>query len=210
MEVLNTLSLAVLATGFLMVSRRSLDAIIRLYALQNLLLAALAFLLARGELHFILAGLALFLVKGVLIPAYLFWLIDRLEVSHEVEGYLSVSLSLLLAGLLTALAFRVGQAFVLADAPLPQGVPVGLALVLLGALSMVSRKKAVSQVLGFLALENGVFLMALAESHGLPLFVELGVALDAFAAVFLAGILIFRIKGELGHVDTARMRALRG
>ncbi len=210
MALLNTLVLAILATGFLMVSRRSLDAIIRLYALQNILLALVSFGLAGGELHFVLAGLALFAVKGVLIPWYLFWLIDRLEVSHEVEGYLSVSLSLLLAGLLTALAFRVGKAFVLPEAPLPQGVPVALSLVLLGILSMVSRKKAISRVLGFLALENGVFLMALSESHGLPLFVELGVALDAFAAVFLAGILIFRIKGEMGHVDTARMRSLRG
>ncbi len=174
MEVLNTLTLAVLATGVLMASRRSLDAIIRLYALQNLFLAMLAFLLARGEVHFLVAGVLLFLVKGVGIPAYLFWLLDRLEISHEVEGYLSVSLTLLLAGLLTGLAFRVGQAFVLPTAPLPQGVPVGLALVLLGALSMVGRKKAISQVLGFLALENGVFLLALAESHGLPLFVELG------------------------------------
>ncbi|WP_234553184.1 hypothetical protein [Thermus caliditerrae] len=210
MEVVNTLVLAVLATGFLMVSRRSLDAVIRLYALQNVLLALVSFGLAKGELHFVLAGLALFVLKGVAIPWYLFWLLDRLEVSHEVEGYLSVSFSLLLAGLLIALAFRVGAVFVLPEAPLPQGVPVALSLVLLGMLSMVSRKKAISQVLGFLALENGVFLLALSESHGLPLFVELGVALDAFAAVFLAGVLIFRIKGEMGHVDTARMRALRG
>ncbi|MDM7324383.1 MAG: hypothetical protein P3W93_005205 [Thermus sp.] len=210
MALLDTLALAILATGFLMVSRRSLDAIIRFYALQNVLLAGVSFGLSGGESHFLVAGLVLFILKGVLIPWYLLWLLDRLEVSHEVEGYLSVSLSLLLAGLLTALAFRVGQAFVLPEAPLPQGVPVALALVLPGVLSMVSRKKAISQVLGFLALENGVFLMALSESHGLPLFVELGVALDAFAAVVLAGILIFRIKEEMGHMDTAKMRSLRG
>ncbi|WP_243094700.1 hypothetical protein [Thermus thalpophilus] len=210
MDGVNVLVLAVLGTGFLMVSRRSLDAIIRLYALQNVLLALVSFGLARGEPHFVLAGLALFLIKGIAIPYYLFWLLDRLEVSHEVEGYLSVFLTLVLAGVLTALAFRVGRVFLLPGAPLPEGVPVALSLVLLGALSMVARKKAISQVLGFLALENGVFLLALAESHGLPLFVELGVALDAFAAVFLAGILLFRIKGELGHLDTARMRALRG
>ncbi|GAA5335369.1 MULTISPECIES: NADH-quinone oxidoreductase subunit K [Thermus] len=210
MATVNVLVLAVLATGFLMVSRRSLDAIIRLYALQNILLALVSFGLAHGELHFVLAGLALFLLKGVAIPVYLFWLLDRLEVSHEVEGYLSVFLTLALAGALTALAFRVGGVFILPGAPLPEGVPVALSLVLLGALSMVVRKKAISQVLGFLALENGVFLLALSESHGLPLFVELGVALDAFAAVFLAGVLLFRIRGELGHLDTARMRALRG
>lgn len=65
-------------------------------------------------------------------------------------------------------------------------------------------------MLGFLALENGVFLLALAETHGLPLFIELGVALDAFAAVVLAGVLISRIQSTFGHIDTARMRDLKG
>lgn len=200
----------VLALGFLMVGRRSLDALIRFYALQNLLLGLLAFALAQGEVHFILAGAALFLVKGLLIPWYLFWLLDRLEISHEVESYLSVTLSLMAGGALVALAFQLGRRFIIPGAVLPEAVPVGLSLILLGMLSMVSRKKAVSQVLGFLALENGVFVLALAESHGLPLFVELGVALDAFAAVFLSGLLIFRIKEAFGHVDTARIRSLKG
>ncbi|WP_018466198.1 NADH dehydrogenase [Calidithermus timidus] len=193
-----------------MVGRKSLDALIRLYALQSMLLALLAFVLAEGEQHFVLAGMALLLLKGVLIPRYLFWLLERLGVSHEVESYLSIPLSLLLGGVLVGVGFRVGSAFVLEGARLPEAVPVALSLILLGMLSMVSRKKAVTQVLGFLALENGVFLLALAETHGLPLFIELGVALDAFAAVVLAGVLISRIRAIFDHIDTARMRDLKG
>ncbi|MEJ5336503.1 MULTISPECIES: NADH-quinone oxidoreductase subunit K [Thermus] len=193
-----------------MVGRKSLRALIRFYALQNLLLALLAFALAEGQWVFIAAGALLFLLKGFLIPAYLLRLLDRLEVSHEVESYLSIPLSLLMGGGLVALGFWAGEAFVLPGARLPEAVPVALSLILLGMFSMATRKKAITQVLGFLALENGVFLLALAESHGLPLFVELGVALDAFAAVFLAGILIFRIKETFGHLDTARLRELRG
>jgi hydrogenase-4 component E len=193
-----------------MVGRKSLDALIRLYALQNVLLALLAFVLAEGERHFVVAGLALLLIKGVLIPLYLFWLLERLGISHEVESYLSIPLSLLLGGVLVAVGFRVGSSFVLEGARLPEAVPVALGLILLGMLSMASRKKAITQVLGFLALENGVFLLALAETRGLPLFIELGVALDAFAAVVLTGVLIFRIRSTFGHIDTARMRDLKG
>ncbi|WP_027881509.1 NADH-quinone oxidoreductase subunit K [Meiothermus rufus] len=193
-----------------MVGRKSLDALIRLYALQNVLLGLLAFVLAEGELHFILAGLGLLLIKGVLIPLYLFRLLERLGISHEVESYLSIPLSLLLGGLLAGVGFWVGRSFVLEGARLPEAVPVAIGLILLGMLFMVSRKKAVTQVLGFLALENGVFLLALAETHGLPLFIEIGVALDAFAAVVLAGVLIFRIKETFQHIDTARMRELKG
>jgi len=193
-----------------MVGRKSLDALIRLYALQNVLLALLAFGLAQGEWPLVLVGLVLLLLKGVLIPRYLFWLLERLGVSHEVESYLSIPLSLLLGGVLVGIGFRVGSSFVLEGAQLPEAVPVALSLILLGMLSMASRKKAVTQVMGFLGLENGVFLLALAETHGLPLFIELGVALDAFAAVVLAGVLIFRIRTTFGHIDTARMRDLKG
>ncbi|WP_337844741.1 NADH-quinone oxidoreductase subunit K [Thermus sp.] len=210
MDLASELVLLILVTGFFMVARKSLRALIRFYALQNLFLALLAFVLAEGRPVFIGAGVLLFLIKGILIPAYLLWLLDRLEVSHEVESYLSVPLSLLLGGGLVGLGFWAGRAFVLPEARLPEAVPVAFSLILLGMLSMATRKKAITQVLGFLALENGVFLLALAESHGLPLFVEFGVALDAFAAVFLAGILIFRIKQTFGHLDTARLRELRG
>lgn len=210
MDLASELALLILITGFFMVGRKSLRALIRFYTLQNLLLAFLAFVLAESHAVFILAGVLLFLIKGILIPAYLLWLLDRLEVSHEVESYLSVPLSLLVGGGLVGLGFWAGGAFVLPATRLPEAVPVAISLILLGMFSMSTRKKAITQVLGFLALENGVFLLALAESHGLPLFVELGVALDAFAAVFLAGILIFRIKQTFGHLDTARLRELRG
>ena len=78
-----------------MVGRKSLDAWIRLYALQNVLLALLALVLAEGERHLVLAGVALLLIKGVLITRYMFWLQERLGISHEVETYLSIPLSLL-------------------------------------------------------------------------------------------------------------------
>lgn len=200
----------ILVAAFLMVGRRSLDASIRLYALQNVFVAALAFALADGSVHLLVAGALLFVVKGIAIPWFLLVVLERLDVSHEIESYLAVAPSLLVGGLLVALAYRLGQGFVLAGALLPEAVPVALALLLLGMLIMSTRRKAVTQVIGFLTLENGVFLLALAESHGLPLFIELGVAIDTFAAVVLAGILMFRLKGVFGHVDTSRMRDLRG
>lgn len=201
--------MAILATGFLMVGRRSLTALVRFYALQNVLLAGLAFALSE-EGHLVFAGVVLLVLKGVLIPFFLLALLKRLAVSHEVESYLSIPLSLLFGGALVAVGFRAGKAFALPGAALPEAVPVAISLILLGMLSMATRKKAVTQVLGFLALENGVFLLALSETQGLPLFIEIGVALDAFAAVVLAGILIGRIKQIFGHLDTARMQELKG
>jgi hydrogenase-4 component E len=108
------------------------------------------------------------------------------------------------------MSFKVGAVFLLPGAKVPEAIPIALSLILLGMLSMALRKTAVAQVLGFLALENGVFLLALAETFGLPLFIELGVLLDAFAAVVLAGILIGRIKATYLHIDTSKMRDLQG
>lgn len=127
--------------GFLMVGRRSLDASIRLYALQNVFVAALAFVLANGNVHLLAAGALLFVVKAILIPWYLLALLERLDVSHEIESYLPVAPSLLAAGLLVALAYRVGHGFVLAGALMPESVPVALALLLLGMLIMSTARR---------------------------------------------------------------------
>lgn len=191
-----------------MIGRRSLEALIRLYGLQNILLGLLAFSLDGG--HFVWIGSLVLLVKGVGIPWFLLRILRRLTTRHEIESYLSVPLSMILGIFLVYLSFRAGAVFSLPGTKVPEAIPIAISLILLGMLSMASRKTAVAQVLGFLALENGVFMLALAETSGLPLFIELGVLLDAFAAVVLAGILIGRIKAEYLHVDTSKMRELQG
>jgi hydrogenase-4 component E len=191
-----------------MMGRRSLAALIGLYGLQNILLGFLALSLGGG--HLVWVGLLVLVVKGFLIPWFLLGVLKRLRTRHEIESYLSVPLSMILGIVVVYLSFQAGAVFSLPGAKVPAAIPIAIGLILLGMLQVASRKTAVAQVLGFLALENGVFMLALAQTRGLPLFIELGVLLDAFAAVVLTGILIRRIKAEYGHVDTSKMRQLRG
>ena len=148
--------------------------------------------------------------KAALIPWLMFRAIRETAVRREVEPFITPVTSMVLG------AAGVGAAFALSRSlPLPSGeqhpflVPTALATVWVGLLLMVSRKKAVSQVLGFLVLENGVFLFGLLLSDVMPLMVEAGVLLDLLAAVFVMGIVMFDIQRELASLDTEKLQRLR-
>jgi hydrogenase-4 component E len=204
--------LVVVIDLFLLASSR-LGASIRIVAIQGALLGALPLLLA-GESHhlghaLLLAGGAL-AIKGILVPWLMFRAIREASIRREMEPILGFVPSMVLGGIGIALAFAFS-----ARLPLPNPaahaylVPTALSTVWAGLLLVVSRKKAVNQVLGFLVLENGVFVFGLLLSEFMPIMVEAGVLLDLFAAVFVMGIVMFHINREFSSLDTEKLSALR-
>ncbi len=204
--------LVVVIDLFLLASSR-LGAAIRTVAIQGALLGTLPLLLLE-ERHslghsLLLAGGAL-AIKGFLIPWLMFRAIREASIRREMEPIVGFVPSMVLGAVGVALAFAFSSRL-----PLPNGashaylVPTALSTVWAGLLLVVSRKKAVNQVLGFLVLENGVYVFGLLISDFMPTMVEAGVLLDLFAAVFVMGIVMFHINREFSSLDTEKLSALK-
>ncbi len=204
--------LVVVLDFFLLASSR-LGAAIRAVATQGALLATLPLLLA-GEGHqlghAILLAVGAFAIKGFLIPWLMFRAIREASIRREMDPIIGFVPSMVLGGVGVALAFAFASRL-----PLPTGhahpflVPTALSTVWAGLLLVVSRRKAVNQVIGFLVLENGVFVFGLLLSSIMPVMVEAGVLLDLFAAVFVMGIVMFQINREFASLDTEKLSALK-
>jgi hydrogenase-4 component E len=162
-------------------------------------------------LHAFLMGLGLLLLKGVLIPALLLRALRKADVRHEVESTVSVQLSILLATVLIGFSFWFSRVLVLPQpAPSVVVVPAALATLLTGFLILVSRRKAITQVVGYLFLENGVSIFGQTVAREIPFAAELAILLDLLVAVFVMGIAIHHISREFDHIDTDRLSSLRG
>jgi hydrogenase-4 component E len=203
----------VVVLDFFVLASSRLKAIIRAAAAQGALLSVLAVLLAGAELHAghaVALSLGALVVKGIVIPWLLLWAIRETSIRREVEPIVGFIPSLVLGAVGVALAFAFSSAMPL---PIPEKhaflVPTALSTVWTGLLLIVSRRKAVTQVIGFLVLENGVFVFGLLLSDFMPTMVEAGVLLDLFAAVFVMGIVMFHINREFSSLDTEKLSALK-
>ena len=149
-------------------------------------------------------------VKGIVIPRLLLWAMREASIQREVEPIVGFIPSLVLGAVGAALAFAFSSAMPL---PIPEKhpllVPTALSTVWTGLLLIVSRRKAITQVVGFLVLENGIFVFGLLLSDAMPLVVEAGVLLDLFAAVFVMGIVMYHINREFSSLDTEQLSALK-
>ncbi len=203
--------LVVVIDLFLLASSR-LGAAIRTVAIQGALLALLPLLLLHEEAtitHAVVLSMGALVVKGIVIPRMMFSAIREASIRREMEPIVGFVPSMVLGGIGVALAFAFSSRLPLLDAAHPFLVPTALSTVWAGLLLVVSRKKAVNQVLGFLVLENGVYVFGLLLADAMPLMVEAGVLLDLFAAVFVMGIVMFHINREFSSLDTEKLSALK-
>jgi hydrogenase-4 component E len=202
-----------LVTAFLTVGQKALTTTIRLYGLQSVLLGVVA---ATSALHdgrhdlYVTAALTVTL-KGVAIPWFLMGVIDRIGIRREIDPFLNVPASLLVCLGLTVVGYRVSTGF-------PEGtqgvshhlIGVALAMLLIGLFLMVTRKKAVTQILALLTIENAVFLAAVGVTSGMPFIVEFGISFDVLLAVLVLGVLVRRIVGRFESMDVSRLSKLKG
>ncbi len=202
-----------LLSAVLLVWRRSLHAQVALLATQGVALAVLVLVLGLHEDDAeLLAIAALVLVlKAVVLPRILVRTVARLGVGvREETPVINTTSSLIALSLLTMLAYLVSRPLLtLGDGPTTAAVPVGIALVLYGMLLLATRRHAVSQLLGFLVLDNGIATVAFLIAGGVPLVVELGVSLDVLLVVLILQVLTSHIRTEFGEADLDDLSELR-
>jgi len=201
-----------LLCAVLVLWRRNLAAIVRLLAVQGAALATLAALQAAhqssGELLAVAAGVGL--LKAGVLPSVLRRVLARSGEARQAEPGVNVAASLLTAAALILLAYAVSRPLVsLAPSPAIHAVPVGLAVVFIGFFVLVTRRRAVSQVVGFLMLDNGIAATAFLTTAGVPLVVELAISLDVLLAVLVLQVLAARMQAVFGGTDLDELRELR-
>jgi hydrogenase-4 component E len=161
-------------------------------------------------LHAVLIALATVALKSVVIPSMLRRAMRDAAIHREVEPVIGFVPSLLLGGLGTGLSLVFARTLPLAPEHVGSLlVPASLATAFTGFLLLATRRKAITQVVGYLALENGVFVMGLTLVEAMPFFVEIGVLLDLVVGIFVMGIIIEHISREFSSIDTTRLRSLK-
>ena len=211
-QVINLLAAILLLLAFAMLSQRRILSLINLFAAQGLVLflatALVAALTGQSHLYWS-AGLTL-LLKVLLLPWILHRLIRRLNVKWDVETLLNIPTTMLVGIVLVILAFNLAAPISqLAGTVTRATLGIAMASVLLSFLMMITRSKAVPQVVGFLAMENGLFFAATASVYGMPMVVELGVALDVLVASLILGVFLFQIRERFDSVDTRHLEKLK-
>jgi hydrogenase-4 component E len=207
---------ALIVAGLYMVATSRLGACVRASAVQGVILGALPVALEWTHglksltLHMAVLALGAIGIKAMAIPRLLLRAIREAGVRREVEPMTSLHVSILGAAVLVAGAFWLAGQM---DLPFPVGsrllVPAALANVLLGFLLIVARRQAITQVVGYLVLENGVFVFGLGLAPHQPIVVELSVLLDLLVGVFVMGVAIHHISETFDHMDTAALASLR-
>lgn len=213
--LINGAALGLLALALAGTLVRRLDSAIGLLAVQGVLLgvAAAAAALAEMEWRAWAAFVVAVTVKAVIVPVILFHVLRRMAIRREVEVVLPVKIAFPLAAALIPVAYFAvepvaAQSLGAFDAP--DALPAALGLMLLGLFTMVTRKKALTQVIGLVTMENGLYLAAVAATRGLPFAVEFGVAMDVLTGVAIMGLVIHEINRLLGTTDIDRLQTLRG
>lgn len=206
---MNTLTVLLLLLGIHLAVSERIRPAIRSLAAQGFLLGVLPLLEPSGMTWRAVAlSLATMAVKGVAIPAILTRAVSRLDIGQESESLVSTKATILLTGALTMAAFVACTRFGLSGKD-ELGAAAGLTLLFSGLFTMTTRVKAVSQVIGFVVLENGIFLFGAASGSEFTLPIELGIFLDLFVAVFLMGILMFKIQRAFTHMDFRKIHTLK-
>jgi hydrogenase-4 component E len=211
MTTLSSLLLTlVVLTDFAILGTSRLSTCIRAIGVQGLLLAGLPLALHPGwSLHIIGLALGTAAVKAVALPRFLRWAIREANVRREVEPFIGFTTSVLLGAAAVAVAFVVAPRLPLPEREGTLLVAVALSNVLTGLLVLTTRRKAITQVVGYLMLENGIFVFGLTQAQRVPFLLELGVLLDVFVGVFIMGIVVFHINREFDTLSSSQLEELK-
>ncbi len=206
------LSSLALIFGLILLWRRSLTAYVTAFAWQSLVLSVLMAVVGYfgndSELYWVAA--ALFVVKVIVIPRLLTRMQRRFSADRELEPYVNTATSLVVAGLLVLFGYAITRPLVaLSELPTRAGMPLAMGLVLVSLFVVISRKKALTQIVGFLMLENGIALLAVLGTYGIPLIVELGVFLDVLMGFLVMQIFVYQIHETFESIDVEQLNRLR-
>jgi hydrogenase-4 component E len=211
-QLINLGAAIMLLLGFAMLSQRRVLTLIDLYAAQGATLACSTAVVAWGthQPHLYASTALTVVLKVVLLPWLLHRLIRRLDVRFEFEGLLNVPTTMLLGIVIVVFAFNLAVPISeLASTVTRSTLGIALATVLLSFLMMITRRKALPQVIGFLSMENGLFFAATSATYGMPMVVELGIALDVLVGVLILGVFFFQIRERFDSLDLKHLESLK-
>ncbi|HYT60318.1 MAG TPA: hypothetical protein VEL06_09115 [Haliangiales bacterium] len=212
-QLITLMAALMLVVQLLMIGQRMLLTSIRLFAVQSVFLAGIAGVIAfvHNAGHVYIVAVLTVLGKVLFLP----WLLDRqvrrIRITQEIEPLLNAPTSMLLCGALTLLGYIVARPFTSLERLGNNTLAIAITLVLTGFFLMFNRRKAITQVLALLTVENGVMLAAVAlTTYGMPLVVELGIFFDVLVGVMILGILVYRIRETFSSMDTSKLSQLKG
>lgn len=212
-QLIDAFTFAVLAVTLFLLCCRRLNDIVILLIVQAVLLAGVSGVVAfvSGITHIYFAAGITLLVKGILIPAVLFYILKKIVVIPRVESFFSMRTNIVISLILVIISFYVAGPDLISDSPLTKnGLPVSVSLVLIGLFIMISRKKALMQVVGIITMENGLYLMTVSTTYGMPLLVEIGIFFDLLVGVIIMGVLAYRINQTFDTINTDKLNNLKG
>lgn len=209
-DALDTGMVLVLLSTLMFLGSSRIVSCIRILAVQGMILGLLPLMVrGGGGLHAALLALGTVAVKGIVLPRLLLRARRQADVPREVDPFVGFGASLFVGVLLLVISFWLGARLPLPSTP-PSTliVPVAFFILFAGLFVIVSRRKALTQVLGYLMMENGIYTFGVAFVRNQPLLIEMGILLDVFVAVFVMGIAIFHISREFDHIDIDRLSTL--
>jgi len=211
-QLINLLAALLLLIAFAMLSQRRVLSLINLFAWQGMVLTVSTLIVAitTSQHHLYYSAGITFALKVVVLPWILHRLIRKLNVKWDVETLINIPITMLFGILLVIFAFNLALPITQLAGTITRGtLGIAIACVLLSFLMMLTRRKAIPQVIGFLAMENGLFFAATSATYGMPLVVELGIALDVLVGMFILGIFFFQIRETFDSLDLKHMEKLK-
>ena len=211
-QLVSLLAAVLLLLSFAMLSQRRVLSLINLFALQGLVLVLSTGFVGyiTGQTHLYWSALITFVLKVLLLPWILHRLIRKLNMKWDVETLINVPTTMLVGLVLVILSFNLALPISeFAGTVTRSTLGIALASVLLSFLMMITRSKAVPQVIGFLAMENGLFFAATSATYGMPMVIELGIALDVLVGVVILGVFFFQIRERFDSLDIRHLEKLK-
>jgi hydrogenase-4 component E len=211
-QIINFMAAILLLLSFAMLSQRRILSLIHLYTLQGLTLVSANVVLGyvTADVHLYISAALTLVLKVGLIPWILYRLVQRLNVKTDVEPLLNIPATLLIGIVLVIIAFNVASPISQLASSVARGtLGIALACVLLSFMMMITRAKAIPQVIGFLSMENGLFFAAAAATNGMPMIVELGIGLDVLVGILILGVFMFQIREQFDSLDIHHLEKLK-
>ena len=211
-QLINLGAAVLLLTSFSMLSQRRILSLVNLYAWQGAVLslstAAVAY--SSGQNHLYISAALSMLLKVLLLPWILHRLVRQLDVRWDTEPMLNIPTTMLVGILLVVFTFALSLPIAQLSTSIARStLGIAMSVVMLSFLMMINRRKAISQVIGFLAMENGLFFAATSATHGMPMIVELGVALDVLIGTLILGVFFFQIREQFDSLDLQHLEKLK-
>ncbi len=209
---LDGLLILIVLLGLFILGSRRLGTMIQIFGVQSIILGFVPFFLYSQEIevYIVIVCLAAIVLRGVLMPHFLYWAIRHVSIRSEVNPIIGVNSTLFLSG-----AAIVGSFLLSSKLAFPvklvsdMVIPTSFSLLVMGFLLLVGRTKAISQVVGYLVMENGIFVFAILLLKKMPMLVEMGILVDLFVAALVMGIVVNHISDEFKTTDTLELTTLR-